>query len=102
MKLYNVDTKFFDMKADADKHRKSLKLPPKALIPITINNRGEMVEFLNAILKGAINDPLKDGQTPSPEAKGVGPYRYDREAFKQLPSFMQKDLIKREMYASGK
>lgn len=49
MIVYNVDRAWFTLKADAEKHRVSLKLPPKATALVRVDNREELAALLNAL-----------------------------------------------------
>ena len=50
MIFYNAGSRFFEMKSDADAHRKELGLKPDALHTLSISNREEMCAFLNGLV----------------------------------------------------
>lgn len=49
MIVYNVDRAWFTLKADAGRHRVSLKLPPKATATVRVDSREELAALLNAL-----------------------------------------------------
>lgn len=49
MIIYNVQRRWFPMKADADTYRVGLGLPPKATAKIEVNNRDDLAALLNAL-----------------------------------------------------
>ncbi len=51
MIVYYAARGFFDMKSDADKHRKDNGLKPADLLTVRIENRTELANFLNELLR---------------------------------------------------
>ena len=59
MIFYNAGSRFFEMKSDADAHRKELGLKPDALHTLSISNREEMCAFLNGLVSHQVERPSK-------------------------------------------
>ena len=49
MIVYNVQRRWFSMKATADTYRKELKLPPEAIYRLELNDREELSWLLNGL-----------------------------------------------------
>lgn len=83
MIVYCAGTRFFDKKADAEKHRIQLGLPPKETLTFRIENREQLAEFLNALC----NPP----QQTIPGMPTVTPPPDDA----WIPSFIKEDWKRR-------
>ncbi len=58
MIVYNVTTRFFDMKKPADDLRRAKNLPPASLHKITINNRQQLAAFLDGLCNASPTAPV--------------------------------------------
>lgn len=69
MIVYNVQRRWFDMKADAERYRVSRGLPPKATIKVEIVDRGQLSGFLDALCAlGTVAVRSADGELASVHA----------------------------------
>lgn len=93
MIVYNVDRAWFTLKDAAERHRKALKLPPKATALARIDNREELAALLNALC-GA-EEWLKAGP---PVALTVEPEVIQRATVVKVlaPDFVPRFLIERD------
>ena len=91
MKFYCAGSKFFEMKNDADKHRRELGLKPSDLHTLTITNRTEICEFLN----GLVSADWTAIATPQTQAEAVvkGGVHVEPEI---VPSYVPEFLLSAE------
>lgn len=91
--VYNVDRAWFTLKADAERHRVKLKLPPKATALVRVDNREELAALLNALC-GA-EEWLRAGPSVKLTA---GPEVIARASVAKVlaPDFVPRFLIERD------
>ena len=92
MIIYNVDRRFFDMKADAETHRKALKLDKSHLLKLAINDRHELAALLDGLCS---TEPAKPPAEHIPES--ADPNEWIREHLRiaaeiGVPQFLRKNL----------
>lgn len=67
MIVYNVQRRWFTMKADAEAHRRDLGLPASATFKLDIRDRVELAAFLNGLCGIGNGTPSVMAEDPSPE-----------------------------------
>ncbi len=88
MIVYNVQRRFFELKNDAEEYRRSQNLPPAATHKITIINRNNLAEFLNAMSEGK----------PAMALQGVEPMPIADDAYDFIPDFIKRDWQERRRF----
>lgn len=68
MIVYNVESSFFSLKAEADRYRRSRKLPYHRTARLDVRTRDELAALLNAIAAGQMPQPVAEiGEQPGEE-----------------------------------
>lgn len=88
MIVYNVRRRFFDMKAEAERHRIAEGLPPAATLKLEIADRKQLAALLTELC-----EPATGGVRPLASATGVTQELVDRafvEVGKDVPNFLRE------------
>lgn len=88
MIVYNVQRRFFDMKADAEKYRVAEGLPPAATLKLEVTERRQLAALLTELC-----EPAASGVRPAASSAGVTPALVDRafvDAGKDVPAFLRE------------
>lgn len=88
MIVYNVQRRFFDMKADAEKYRVAEGLPPSATLKLEVSDRRQLAALLTELC-----EPVTSGIRPAAASAGVTPVLVDRafvDAGRDVPSFLRE------------
>lgn len=89
MIVYNVDRAWFTLKADAERRRVSVKLPPKATATVRVDSREELAALLNALCGASV---------PAPSPVALPPLEVLTRAHIEIipPDFVPRFLIERD------
>lgn len=94
MIAYNVDRRWFTMKADAEAYRKELGLPPSGTYTLRIDNREELVALLNGLTGIAPAEQEVTNAPETPASVPVPPEVITRNAVSSIPDCVPLFLIK--------
>ncbi len=88
MIVYNVQRRWFTMKSDAEIHRRTLKLPPRALYTLRVDDREDLADLLNGLCGAG---PQIDGANPNPPPEVIERNQITNEPPDFVPRFLVKD-----------